>query len=185
MTHNIDPLTEYDEQYDHAARPDDLPEPGDRCKDCGAAITWIGPDPASDWGHAEPPPYPPEVAARLSHELMFGDKPADPKEYLPPPPQVSATSVRVVADYQLMSDSVGHDWMAATLQEAEDRGQIAGYTVLGSWPGAYGIQHVAFTVDMQVPAGTYEQAREAAEGLLNGPVIPDSDVIVRWLSPLG
>ena len=68
MTHNTE-HTEYDEEYDHPARPDDLPEPGDRCKDCGAAITWIGPDPASDWGHAEPPPYPPEVAERLAAEL--------------------------------------------------------------------------------------------------------------------
>lgn len=24
-------------------RPDDMPEPGDRCKDCGFAITWVGP----------------------------------------------------------------------------------------------------------------------------------------------
>jgi len=29
-------------------RPDDLPEPGDRCKDCGVAITWMGPGPY-DW----------------------------------------------------------------------------------------------------------------------------------------
>lgn len=29
-------------------RPDDLPEPGDRCKDCGIAITWTGPGPY-DW----------------------------------------------------------------------------------------------------------------------------------------
>lgn len=26
-------------------RPDDLPEPGDRCKYCGTDITWIGPGP--------------------------------------------------------------------------------------------------------------------------------------------
>lgn len=29
-------------------RPDDLPEPGDRCKDCGFAITWEGPG-QNDW----------------------------------------------------------------------------------------------------------------------------------------
>jgi hypothetical protein len=34
----------------HAARPDDLPEPGDRCKDCGQSITWIGPS-QYDWEH--------------------------------------------------------------------------------------------------------------------------------------
>lgn len=26
-------------------RPDDDPEPGDRCKDCGRDLTWRGPDP--------------------------------------------------------------------------------------------------------------------------------------------
>jgi hypothetical protein len=35
---------------DHRARPDDDPQPGDRCKDCGADITWIGPN-LSDWQH--------------------------------------------------------------------------------------------------------------------------------------
>ncbi len=37
--------------YDHVARPDDLPEPGDRCKDCGEEIAWEGPDPVRDWMH--------------------------------------------------------------------------------------------------------------------------------------
>jgi hypothetical protein len=37
--------------YDHDARPDDDPEPGDRCKTCGEDITWIGPHPTSDWMH--------------------------------------------------------------------------------------------------------------------------------------
>lgn len=30
-------------------QPDDSPEPGDRCKYCGVALTWIGPNPATDW----------------------------------------------------------------------------------------------------------------------------------------
>ena len=34
----------------HDARPDDDPEPGDRCKDCGAPITWNGPS-QTDWSH--------------------------------------------------------------------------------------------------------------------------------------
>lgn len=32
------------EHCDH--RPDDDPEPGDRCKDCGVRLTWIG---GNDW----------------------------------------------------------------------------------------------------------------------------------------
>ena len=35
---------------DHKARPDDDPEPGDRCKDCGKDITWLGPS-YNDWEH--------------------------------------------------------------------------------------------------------------------------------------
>lgn len=30
-------------------RPDDLPEPGDRCKYCGIKLTWVGPSPITDW----------------------------------------------------------------------------------------------------------------------------------------
>jgi hypothetical protein len=36
--------------YDHDARPDDDNEPGDRCKDCGDDIVWIGPSHV-DWLH--------------------------------------------------------------------------------------------------------------------------------------
>ena len=36
--------------YDHEARPDDDNEPGDRCKDCGDDIVWIGPSHV-DWLH--------------------------------------------------------------------------------------------------------------------------------------
>lgn len=39
-------------EYDHPARPDDLPEPGDRCKDCGEDITWRGPS-HTDWLHVD------------------------------------------------------------------------------------------------------------------------------------
>ncbi len=34
----------------HTARPDDDPAPGDRCKDCGREVTWLGPS-MSDWEH--------------------------------------------------------------------------------------------------------------------------------------
>lgn len=37
--------------YDHDARPDDSPGPGDRCKECGDDITWVGPSPLIDWVH--------------------------------------------------------------------------------------------------------------------------------------
>jgi ABC-type glutathione transport system ATPase component len=39
---------------EHDARPDDLNEPGDRCKDCGDKITWVGPG-HTDWEHVIAP----------------------------------------------------------------------------------------------------------------------------------
>ena len=38
--------------WEHPARPDDDPEPGDRCKDCGKEITWVGPSQV-DWLHVD------------------------------------------------------------------------------------------------------------------------------------
>lgn len=38
---------------DHEIRPDDLPEEGDRCKECGKPITWIGPSTVTDWEHTD------------------------------------------------------------------------------------------------------------------------------------
>lgn len=38
--------------YDHEPQPDDLPEPGDRCKRCGEDITWTGPS-IYDWLHVD------------------------------------------------------------------------------------------------------------------------------------
>lgn len=35
---------------DHDARPDDDPSGEDRCKTCGASVTWMGPGPL-DWAH--------------------------------------------------------------------------------------------------------------------------------------
>lgn len=37
---------------DDIATPDDLPEPGDRCRHCGRDITWVGPA-DYDWAHIE------------------------------------------------------------------------------------------------------------------------------------
>lgn len=38
----------------HEARPDDLPEPGNRCKECAAPIVWMGPG-HDAWLHVDDP----------------------------------------------------------------------------------------------------------------------------------
>lgn len=40
--------------YDHDARPSDDADPGDRCKECGEDITWMGPA-DRDWLHVDDP----------------------------------------------------------------------------------------------------------------------------------
>ena len=97
--------------------------------------------------------------------------------------------VRIVANYQLMSDDEGRMWMTETLREARERGDITDFEVIGSWPGVYGIQLVVFTVDVTLDGGrfkpeyTYDKTKEVASDLLNGPVVPDSDVEVMFISP--
>lgn len=36
------------ERCTNGHRPDDSPDKGDRCKDCGCALTWVGPG-MGDW----------------------------------------------------------------------------------------------------------------------------------------
>lgn len=56
-------------ESDHSARPSDGNGPGDRCKDCGIHIVWVGPS-ASDWMHLQSTPEcpaPPIVATEWFH----------------------------------------------------------------------------------------------------------------------
>jgi len=101
-----------------------------------------------------------------------------------------AASIRFVADYQLFGDVEGRAWMVETLDRARQAGQIAAFEVTGSHPGPYGIQLVTFTVDVPLaedskwpPSLGYDEAKERAEGLLSE-IVGDSDIEVRWASPL-
>jgi hypothetical protein len=98
------------------------------------------------------------------------------------------TAVRFVADHQLMSDSEGGAWMTHALTVAKERGDIVGFDVTGSHRGAYGLQFVTFTFDVafseRLPEGVdYPEAREIATALANE-IVGDSDVEVRWASPI-
>lgn len=102
----------------------------------------------------------------------------------------TVNKLRLIADYQLFSESEGHGWMTQTLTEARDQGLICDFQVTGSYPGAFGIQLVTFTVDVPLGQGlftedlTYDEARVVAGTFLNEHVVHDSDVSLRWLSPL-
>lgn len=99
-----------------------------------------------------------------------------------------ANRLRAIADYCLYSDLGGREWATLTLRQALREGKITGYEVLGSWGGIFGLQHVAFTVDVtcdnQWADLTHEQAVDEFQNLLNGSIIPDSGVFVRWVTPV-
>lgn len=99
-----------------------------------------------------------------------------------------ANTLRGIADYCLYSDMDGREWITLTLRQALRDGHIVDFDVLGSWGGIFGLQHVAFTVDVPCVrewAGfTHEAALKAFTALLSGPVIGDSDVHVRWVAPV-
>ena len=46
------PLAGPGKTYTHDPVPDDLPEPGNRCRECGEDITWMGPS-QYDWMHVD------------------------------------------------------------------------------------------------------------------------------------
>jgi len=49
----VKPPTDEGKEYDHDPRPDDQPVPGDHCRFCAEEITWLGPDPQTDWMHVD------------------------------------------------------------------------------------------------------------------------------------
>lgn len=109
----------------------------------------------------------------------------------PAPTMATLTGLRIVADYQLFSDTEGVEWATRVLKEAQNRQLIDGFKVTDSHPGSYGIQFVRFTVDVPLtkdgtfqPDMSHDKLQAAAEAMLNMQIVHDNDVEVRWLSPI-
>lgn len=89
-----------------------------------------------------------------------------------------------VAEYQLLSDMEGKSWAYGVLDEAKHAKKIQDYSVIDSFPGAFGLQLVIFTV--VVPASDLnwvddnETIKENARKLLNE-IVGDTDVELRWI----
>lgn len=100
-----------------------------------------------------------------------------------------AVGVRLLADYQMMGDEDGWLWAEQVLGQAKERGDITGFRVLSSLTGAFGIQCITFTVDVGF---THPFTREmdwpmfkaVAGDFLNARIIGDTDVSLRFVSPL-
>jgi hypothetical protein len=100
-------------------------------------------------------------------------------EFLPPREKVK---VRLVAEYQLMSDLSGHNWANRVLGKALDDERLEEYNVTGVYTGMWGLQLVTFTADILVdPITTYEAAKEYGKWLLCE-IVGDS-MEVRWVAP--
>lgn len=99
------------------------------------------------------------------------------------------TSLRIVAEYQLMSERNGHEWMTDALNSAKKSNLVDDFAITGVHVGNHGLQLITFTVDVALrddglfnPDMEYDVALEAAEVLLNA-IVHDTDVNVRWISP--
>lgn len=98
--------------------------------------------------------------------------------------------VRFLAEYQMMGDLTGHEFMTQALNAEmakEEDSRLSAFKVLESLPGTWGIQLIVFTVD--VPIRHFEQegiksrddAKDLVQGWLNE-IVGDSDVEVRWVA---
>ena len=105
-------------------------------------------------------------------------------------PKPHGPRVRLIADYQMFGDNEGMPWMEQVLANGVAQGDLADFNVTGSHVGAYGIQFITFTVDVDLDGkrfkedDTYETTAKVGIELLNE-IIHDSDVEIRWVSPLG
>lgn len=96
-------------------------------------------------------------------------------------------TVTLVADQQVMSDEYAGTLWAGNLDRAKANGDIRDYRILGSWEGAFGLQHVAFTVDVPLdgrrfwPSYGHTEIQDAGQDLLCE-IAGDSDVFVRWVT---
>lgn len=138
-----------------------------------------------------------EIEFETHRDMVLG-RTGDPFENDPeyamahdqPDDEEGVTSVRVVAEYQLMSDEPGRTWMREVLGYAQLGGHITGSRVSGCYPGRFGLQLVTFHVDLSIgvdqaikPDMSRDQAKAAATALLNQ-IVGDSDVEVRWLATI-
>lgn len=98
--------------------------------------------------------------------------------------------VKFLAEYQMMGDMEGKDFMTLQLSSEmarEEDSRLSAFTVLDSIGGTWGIQLIVFTVD--VPVRIFENesiksrddAKDYVQGFLNE-IVGDSDVEVRWVS---
>lgn len=99
------------------------------------------------------------------------------------------THLRIIADYQLMSDSDAATWADEMLKDAVNAGKIVSYVVTGAHQGVLGLALITFTVDVPFTDDgpfnlhmTQREAKHAAADLLNE-ILHDSDVDLRWISP--
>lgn len=94
--------------------------------------------------------------------------------------EINDLRIRAYADWQLFSEASGDQWMANALTRAKDAGIITDFEIVRVAPGAFGLQFIIFSVDLDVPRLPYDELRGYITDLLNRKVVHDDDVSVRW-----
>lgn len=94
-------------------------------------------------------------------------------------------TIRVAATYRLLGDESGEDWFNTVFSQHQEADNVKGYQLQGVLTGAFGLQYVAFTVDLEVVVREREDSElmEAAREILNS-LIGDSDVVVYGVERL-
>jgi hypothetical protein len=94
------------------------------------------------------------------------------------------TLVKVVAEYQMMTDDDAATIMRERLSAGVAAGQVESFDLTGTYVGQWGVVLCDFTVLVNVnPDWTWQRVKDYTTDLLNG-IIFDTDVTVRWVCAL-
>lgn len=91
--------------------------------------------------------------------------------------------VRFGTLYLRMGDGPGAEWAKAVLEHAKTEGSIFNYNVLSCEIGVWGLEHILFTFDANIPNMGYDEAKTLGEEMA-AKIVGETDVTVLFVSSL-
>jgi hypothetical protein len=98
-----------------------------------------------------------------------------------PPPALVA--VRIYAEHQLTGSLSTSAWESDVFHVAEQDFRIKSHEILYATASPWGLRFVTFTVDAEVPVGSQDQIRIAADGVLTD-IFGHAYFEIRFITPL-
>lgn len=95
---------------------------------------------------------------------------------------MTLTAVEYLCDYQRLGEGDSTVWMGEILTTAQAAGLVTRWGIVETYRGLFGIDLVSFKVTIPVDKLLAEGVGDhfaGAKMLLNGPIVPDTDVSVR------